>query len=128
MAPAPSTSAFSLHSHPCLLDEHDRMLFQHSHPSGTDAECATLQEGFEEFSGALSKEIQPKSHPLHMDQRASTLPTHHRSHESIPGSPSQATKATESQGQYYKGLTVRCTSGFPRRLWFGRAWIVVDRR
>jgi hypothetical protein len=46
-----------------------------------DAECATLEEGAEGLSGTLPKEIQPKSHPLHLDQRARTLPTHHRGNE-----------------------------------------------
>src|ERR1035441_8844165 len=110
MAPAPSASAFPLHPNSCLLDEPDRMLFQHSHPTGTDAERTTLQEGVEGFSAAISKEIQPQSHALHLDQRAGTLPTHHRSNERVPGSSSQATKAAEGQWKYYKELTVRCTS------------------
>src|SRR5664280_2569322 len=110
MAPAPSASAFPLHPNSCLLDEHDRMLFQHSHPTGTDAERTTLQEGVEGFSAAISKAIQPQSHALHLDQRAGTLPTHHRSNERVPGSSSQATKAAEDQPKYYKELTVRCTS------------------
>src|ERR1035437_624832 len=110
MAPAPSASAFPLHPNSCLLDEHDRMLFQHSHPTGTDAERTTLQEGVEGFSAAISKAIQPQSHALHLDQRAGTLPTHHRSNERVPGSSSQATKAGEDQPKYYKELTVRCTS------------------
>src|ERR1035437_6686540 len=110
MAPAPSASAFPLHPNSCLLDEHDRMLFQHSHPTGTDAERTTLQEGVEGFSAAISKAIQPQSHALHLDQRAGTLPTHHRSNERVPGSSSQATKASEDQPKYYKELTVRCTS------------------
>src|ERR1035437_4566473 len=110
MAPAPSASAFPLHPNSCLLDEHDRMLFQHSHPTGTDAERTTLQEGVEGFSAAISKAIQPQSHALHLDQRAGTLPTHHRSNERVPGSSSQATKAAEDQPTYYKELTVRCTS------------------
>src|SRR5664280_3605512 len=109
MAPAPSASAFPLHPNSCLLDEHDRMLFQHSHPTGTDAERTTLQEGVEGFSAAISKAIQPQSHALHLDQRAGTLPTHHRSNERVPGSSSQATKAAEDQPKYYKELTVRCT-------------------
>src|SRR5664280_2017896 len=109
MAPAPSASAFPLHPNSCLLDEHDRMLFQHSHPTGTDAERTTLQEGVEGFSAAISKAIQPQSHALHLDQRAGTLPTHHRSNERVPGSSSQATKAAEDQPNYYKELTVRCT-------------------
>src|ERR1035437_2383554 len=113
MAPAPSASAFPLHPNSCLLDEHDRMLFQHSHPTGTDAERTTLQEGVEGFSAAISKAIQPQSHALHLDQRAGTLPTHHRSNERVPGSSSQATKAAEDQPKYYKELTVRCTSGSP---------------
>src|SRR5664280_33749 len=112
MAPAPSASAFPLHPNSCLLDEHDRMLFQHSHPTGTDAERTTLQEGVEGFSAAISKAIQPQSHALHLDQRAGTLPTHHRSNERVPGSSSQATKAAEDQPKYYKELTVRCTSAF----------------
>src|ERR1035441_7592908 len=112
MAPAPSASAFPLHPNSCLLDEHDRMLFQHSHPTGTDAERTTLQEGVEGFSAAISKAIQPQSHALHLDQRAGTLPTHHRSNERVPGSSSQATKAAEDPPKYYKELTVRCTSGF----------------
>src|ERR1035438_9614744 len=95
MAPAPSASAFPLHPNSCLLDEHDRMLFQHSHPTGTDAERTTLQEGVEGFSAAISKAIQPQSHALHLDQRAGTLPTHHRSNERVPGSSFQATKAAE---------------------------------
>src|SRR5664279_807336 len=111
MAPAPSASAFPLHPNSCLLDEHDRMLFQHSHPTGTDAERTTLQEGVEGFSAAISKAIQPQSHALHLDQRAGTLPTHHRSNARVPGSSSQATKAAEDQPKYYKELTVRCTSG-----------------
>src|SRR5664280_452003 len=110
MAPAPSASAFPLPPNSCLLDEHDRMLFQHSHPTGTDAERTTLQEGVEGFSAAISKAIQPQSHALHLDQRAGTLPTHHRSNERVPGSSSQATKAAEDQPKYYKELTVRCTS------------------
>src|ERR1035441_3196099 len=110
MAPAPSASAFPLHPNSCLLDEHDRMLFQHSHPTGTDAERTTLQEGVEGFSAAISKAIQPQSHALHLDQRAGTLPTHHRSNERVPGSSSQATKAAEDPPKYYKELTVRCTS------------------
>src|SRR5664279_6349237 len=110
MAPAPSASAFPLHPNSCLLDEHDRMLFQHSHPTGTDAERTTLQEGVEGFSAAISKAIQPQSHALHLDQRAGTLPTHHRSNERVPGSSSQATKAAEDQPKYYKELTVRCSS------------------
>src|ERR1035441_5770608 len=110
MAPAPSASAFPLHPNSCLLDEHDRMLFQHSHPTGTDAERTTLQEGVEGFSAAISKAIQPQSHALHLDQRAGTLPTHHRSNARVPGSSSQATKAAEDQPKYYKELTVRCTS------------------
>src|SRR5665647_1219124 len=110
MAPAPSASAFPLHPNSCLLDEPDRMLFQHSHPTGTDAERTTLQEGVEGFSAAISKAIQPQSHALHLDQRAGTLPTHHRSNERVPGSSSQATKAAEDQPKYYKELTVRCTS------------------
>src|SRR5664280_1607299 len=110
MAPAPSASAFPLHPNSCLLDEHDRMLFQHSHPTGTDAERTTLQEGVEGFSAAISKAIQPQSHAIHLDQRAGTLPTHHRSNERVPGSSSQATKAAEDQPIYYKELTVRCTS------------------
>src|SRR5664280_2808982 len=109
MAPAPSASAFPLHPNSCLLDEPDRMLFQHSHPTGTDAERTTLQEGVEGFSAAISKAIQPQSHALHLDQRAGTLPTHHRSNERVPGSSSQATKAAEDQPKYYKELTVRCT-------------------
>src|ERR1017187_576780 len=111
MAPAPSASAFPLHPNSCLLDEPDRMLFQHSHPTGTDAERTTLQEGVEGFSAAISKAIQPQSHALHLDQRAGTLPTHHRSNERVPGSSSQATKAAEDPPKYYKELTVRCTSG-----------------
>src|SRR5664280_891465 len=110
MAPAPSASAFPLHPNSCLLDEPDRMLFQHSHPTGTDAERTTLQEGVEGFSAAISKAIQPQSHALHLDQRAGTLPTHHRSNARVPGSSSQATKAAEDQPIYYKELTVRCTS------------------
>src|ERR1035441_8243669 len=112
MAPAPSASAFPLHPNSCLLDEHDRMLFQHSHPTGTDAERTTLQEGVEGFSAAISKAIQPQSHALHLDQSAGTLPTHHRSNERVPGSSSQATKAAEDQPKYYKGLTVRCSRLF----------------
>src|SRR5664280_41887 len=112
MAPAPSASAFPLHPNSCRLDEHDRMLFQHSHPTGTDAEHTTLQEGVEGFSAAISKAIQPQSHALHLDQRAGTLPTHHRSNERVPGSSSLATKAAEDQPKYYKELTVRCTSLF----------------
>src|SRR5664280_1318117 len=110
MAPAPSASAFPLHPNSCLLDEPDRILFQHSHPTGTDAERTTLQEGVEGFSAAISKEIQPQSHALHLDQRAGILPTHHRSNARVPGSSSQATKAAEDQPKYYKELTVRCTS------------------
>src|SRR5664280_2919258 len=110
MAPAPSASAFPLPPNSCLLDEPDRMLFQHSHPTGTDAERTTLQEGVEGFSAAISKAIQPQSHALHLDQRAETLPTHHRSNARVPGSSSQATKAAEDQPKYYKELTVRCTS------------------
>src|ERR1039457_7122058 len=113
MAPAPSASAFPLHPNSCLLDEPDRMLFQHSYPTGTDAERTTLQEGVEGFSAAISKAIQPQSHALHLDQRAGTLPTHQRSNERVPGSSSQATKAAEDQPKYYKELTVRCTSCQP---------------
>src|ERR1035437_1091564 len=113
MAPAPSASAFPLHPNSCLLDEHDRMLFQHSHPTGTSAKRTTVQEGVKGFSAAISKAIQPQSHALHLDQRAGILPTHHRSNERVPGSSSQATKAAEDQPKYYKELTVRCISAVP---------------
>jgi transposase len=45
MASAPPPRALSLHGHARLLDEHDRMLFQYSHPAGADAERAAFKEG-----------------------------------------------------------------------------------
>src|SRR5205809_4347888 len=64
MAAASSACAFSSHPNPCLLDEHDRMLFQHSHPPSPDPECATLEEGFEGFSGTLSQEYSQNPIPF----------------------------------------------------------------
>src|SRR2546423_13805927 len=100
MASAASPSAFPLHRDACLLDEHDRVLFQHSHAAGTHTQCATLQEGLEGLSPSISEEIQRESYPVYLDQRAGTLPAHYRSNQAVPGRPSQATKTTEGQSQY----------------------------
>src|SRR5882757_4509245 len=97
MAPEPFASAFPLHSHARLLDEHDRVLFQHSHPAGADSERATLKERPEGFSESILEEIQRGSHSVYLDQRARALPTHHRGDEGVPSCSSQTTKATKSQ-------------------------------
>src|SRR5712692_5150903 len=68
-----------------------------------------FKERLKGVSAAILEEVQPASHAVHLDQRAGTLPAHHRSDQGVPSHPSQETEATESQRQYYEGLTGRCT-------------------
>src|SRR5882724_309588 len=58
---------------PFLQETLSQMLFQHSHPAGSDAECATPKEGPEGFSDSIPEEIQRESHSVYLDQRARTL-------------------------------------------------------
>src|ERR1700694_30297 len=97
MAPASSPCAFPLHCDARLLDEHDRVLPQHSHTAGTYPKRPTFQERPEGFSGSISEEIQRESDAVHLDQGAGTLPAHHRSHKGVPSSPPEAAKTTEEQ-------------------------------
>jgi len=84
----------------------------HPHPAGPHAERATVQEGLEGLAASIPQDIQRASYAVHLDQRAGTLPAHHRSRQALPGNPSQATTTTEGQSRYYEELTGRCTS-FP---------------
>src|SRR5260221_7843628 len=104
MASKPSAGAFPLHSDARLLDEHDRVLFQHSNAPGTDAERATLKERLEGVSESILEEVQRESHSVYLDQRARALPTHYRGNERVPSSPSQTTNTTKGQNQYCKEL------------------------
>src|SRR5579872_4517497 len=100
MAIEASAGAFSLHADACLLDEYDRVLLQHPDQAGTDAQCAAFQERFEGFLASVLEEVQSKSYPLHLDQRAGTLPPHHRSHQAVPSRPPEETEAAEgAEGQ-----------------------------
>src|SRR5262249_24884200 len=95
MASAPPPRAFSLHGHTCLLDEHDRMFFQHSHSTDVDAERTSHEEGPQGVPASLYEKIQRKSEALHLDQRAGSTATNHRSDERIPGDPPQAAETAK---------------------------------
>src|SRR5271156_763239 len=95
MASASRARSFSLPSHAPLLDEHDRMFFQPSHPAGTDAERATFQERPEGFSASLFEKVQRESHAVHLDQRAGSIATNHRSDERVPGRSSQTAQTAQ---------------------------------
>src|SRR5947207_15573439 len=97
MAAASSASAFSLHPDTRLLDEHDRMLFQYSHPAGADAERTPFEKGSEGFSAPIPEAVQRESHALHLDQRARAPTAHHRSDPGISSSTPQGRKAKEEQ-------------------------------
>src|SRR5580658_7063232 len=103
-------SAFPLHRNARLLDEPDRMLFQHSHQAGADPQRAALQERPEGASAPLLEQIQPESAAVHLDKGAGTFPANHRNNQAVPSGPSEETAPKKGARKYYKGLTVRCTS------------------
>src|SRR4029434_6347320 len=97
MASAPPAGALSLHTHTCLMDEHDRMLFQHSDPTVIDTERTAFKTGSEGLSASLPETIWRKSNALHLDKRAGTPAKNHRGNQRISGRSSQTAKAANSQ-------------------------------
>src|ERR1700736_5825329 len=99
MASAPPPRALSLHGHARLLDEHDRMLFQYSHPAGADTERPAFEEGSQGVSASLPEQVQRESQAVHLDQRARQIAANHRSDPTVSGHPSQTAEAGKGTGK-----------------------------